>query len=257
MAASSAGASVPLAAAAVGGEPASFSHRFSFDAPAMAANWQRSSFAVADSMKVNEPSFDPASEERPLGSAIAQLHGLFVLAQNRAGLVLVDMHAAHERVLYESFKAQHAAGGTPAAQKLLEPLAISAPEHEIDTLLAAGDDFARLGFEIERLAPGQLAVRAVPALLVTADVPALLRAVLNDLSGDQGAHHLDGAAHRVLGTLACRSAIHAHRRLSLAEMDALLRQMEATERSAQCNHGRPTWTQMSLAELDRLFLRGR
>jgi DNA mismatch repair protein MutL len=159
--------------------------------------------------------------------------------------------------LYEAFKAQHTAGGAPAAQRLLEPVAIAAPEHEIDTLLAAKDDFERLGFELERLAPGQLAVRSVPALLATADVPALLRAVLNDLAGDQGAHHLDGAAHRVLGTLACRSAIHAHQRLSLVEMDALLRQMESTERSAQCNHGRPTWTQLSLAELERLFLRGR
>jgi DNA mismatch repair protein MutL len=123
--------------------------------------------------------------------------------------------------------------------------------------LAANEDFTRLGFELERLAPGQLAVRAVPAMLAGADVPALLRAVLADLASEQGAHHLDGAADRVLGTLACRSAIHAHRRLTLPEMDALLRQMENTERSAQCNHGRPTWTQLSLAELDRLFLRGR
>jgi len=100
-------------------------------------------------------------------------------------------------------------------------------------------------------------VRAVPAMLATADLQALLRSVLADLAEERGAHHLDGAANRVLGTLACRSAIHAHRRLSLAEMDALLRQMEATERSAQCNHGRPTWTVLPLAELDRLFLRGR
>lgn len=258
LAASSAGANAPAAGvAAAVGEPALHAQRFSFDAPERAANWHRTSFAVAEALRVNEPSFAAASDERPLGTAIAQLHGLFVLAQNRAGLVLVDMHAAHERVLYESFKAQHAAGGTPAAQRLLEPLAVAAPEHEIDTLLAAGEDFARLGFELERLAPEQLAVRAVPALLTAADIPALLRAVLNDLAGDQGAHHLDGAAHRVLGTLACRCAIHAHRRLSLTEMDALLRQMEATERSAQCNHGRPTWTQISLAELDRLFLRGR
>jgi len=258
LAASSAGASAaaPVLPAAAG-EPAPHSQRFSFDAPHSTATWARSVFAVAETLRVNESSFDGASDERPLGTAIAQLHGLFVLAQNRTGLVLVDMHAAHERVLYETFKAQHASGGTPAAQRLLEPLAVAAAEHEIDTLLAAGDDFARLGFELERLAPGQLAVRAVPAMLATADLPALLRAVLNDLSADQGPHHLDGAAHRVLGTLACRSAIHAHRRLSLAEMDALLREMEATERSAQCNHGRPTWTQLSLAELDRLFLRGR
>jgi len=179
-----------------------------------------------------------------------------VLAQNRTGLVLIDMHAAHERVLYESFKLQHAAGA-PAAQRLLEPIAVNAAEHEIDALLAAAGDFGRLGFELDRLAPTQLAVRAVPAMLAGADLPALLREVLRDLAGERGAHHLDGAAHRVLGTLACRSAIHAHRRLSLPEMDALLRQMEATERSGQCNHGRPTWAQLSLAELDRLFLRGR
>ena len=196
-------------------------------------------------------------DERPLGTPLAQLHGLFVLAQNRRGLVLIDMHAAHERVLYEAFKTQHDAGDAPASQQLLEPIAVAAAEHEIDTLLASSDDFARVGFALERLAPGQLAVRAVPALLASADVPTLLREVLRDLSADRGAHHLDGAAHRVLGTLACRSAIHAHRRLTLPEMDALLRQMEATERSGQCNHGRPTWTELSLPELDRLFLRGR
>ena len=253
----SAGAGPPVVVLPVAaGAPALQSQRFSFDAPQPAASWARSGFAAAEALRINEPP-PAAADERPLGTAIAQLHGLFVLAQNRAGLVLVDMHAAHERVLYEAFKAQHAAGGAPAAQRLLEPVAIAAADHEIDTLLAARDDFARVGFELERLAPGQLAVRAVPAMLATADVPALMRAVLGDLAGDQGAHHLDGAAHRVLGTLACRSAIHAHRRLTLAEMDALLRQMEATERSAQCNHGRPTWTQLSLAELDRLFLRGR
>ena len=237
--------------------------RFAFDAPPTASTWARSHFAAAAILRVGESApdaanaFDRSTDERPLGSAIAQLHGLFILAQNRTGLVLVDMHAAHERVLYEAFKAQHAAGGAPAAQHLLEPLAVAAAEHEIDTLLAAGDDFARLGFALERLAPASLAVRSVPAILASADIPALLREVLRDLSGDRGAHHLDGAAHRVLGTLACRSAIHAHRRLSLPEMDSLLRQMEATERSGQCNHGRPTWAQLTLAELDRLFLRGR
>jgi len=236
--------------------PAPQPRQFSFDAPASSPRWERSTFAAAAAMRVSEPAA-LASDERPLGTPIAQLHGLYVLAQNSAGLVLVDMHAAHERVLYEAFKAQHAAGVLPAVQRLLEPIAVSAAEHEIDTLLAAGDDFARLGFELERLAPGQLAVRAVPAMLATADPQALLRSVLADLAEERGAHHLDGAANRVLGTLACRSAIHAHRRLSLAEMDALLRQMEATERSAQCNHGRPTWTVLPLAELDRLFLRGR
>ena len=236
--------------------PAPQSRQFTFDAPTSTPRWERSTFAAAAAMRVSEPAA-LAADERPLGTPIAQLHGLYVLAQNSAGLVLIDMHAAHERVLYEAFKAQHAAGALPAVQRLLEPIAVSAAEHEIDTLLAAGDDFARLGFELERLAPGQLAVRAVPAMLATADPQALLRSVLADLAEERGAHHLDGAANRVLGTLACRSAIHAHRRLSLPEMDALLRQMEATERSAQCNHGRPTWTVLPLAELDRLFLRGR
>jgi DNA mismatch repair protein MutL len=243
------------AGAAAFSEPRS--QRFEFASAPTAPAWGRQVFAAAAALQVGEASAATAVDERPLGTPLAQLHGLFVLAQNRNGLVLVDMHAAHERVLYEAFKAQHEAGGQSASQRLLEPIALVAAEHEIDTLLAAGEDFARVGFELERLAPATLAVRAVPALLAAADVPALLREVLRDLAGERGAHHLDGAAHRVLGTLACRSAIHAHRRLSLPEMDALLRQMEATERSGQCNHGRPTWTELSLAELDRLFLRGR
>jgi DNA mismatch repair protein MutL len=269
LAASAAGAPAPALLASPA--PQLHSQRFQFDAPQATSSWARSAFGAAAALRVEESALDsdtsfPAAspplfpagsgEERPLGTAIAQLHGLFVLAQNHAGLVLVDMHAAHERVLYESFKSARAAG-VPASQRLLEPIAVSAAEHEIDTLLGAGEDFARLGFELDRLAPTQLAVRAVPAMLAEADLPSLLREVLRDLAGDRGAHHLDGAADRVLGTLACRSAIHAHRRLSLPEMDALLRQMEVTERSGQCNHGRPTWTQLSLAELDRLFLRGR
>jgi DNA mismatch repair protein MutL len=140
---------------------------------------------------------------------------------------------------------------------LLEPLAVTCEAHEIDALLEQLEDFARLGFELERLAPRQLAVRAVPAMLAQNDVPGIIRAVVHDLAEGQGAHHLDGAAHRVLGTLACRSAIHAHRRLSLEEMNALLRQMEQTERANQCNHGRPTWSRLSLGQLDQLFLRGR
>ncbi len=256
LAAHTAGSGPPAASLALA-PPEPRLQRFDFAPATTAPAWGRQLFAAAAALQVGEASVDAAVDERPLGTPLAQLHGLFVLAQNRRGLVLVDMHAAHERVLYEAFKAQHEAGAQPASQRLLEPIAVAAAEHEIDTLLAAGEDFARVGFELERLAPTQLAVRAVPALLVSADVPALLREVLRDLAGERGAHHLDGAAHRVLGTLACRSAIHAHRRLSLPEMDALLRQMEATERSGQCNHGRPTWTELSLAELDRLFLRGR
>jgi DNA mismatch repair protein MutL len=258
LAAHTAGSGPPaasFAATSMSAEPRA--QRLDFGPTASPPAWGRQVFAAAAALQVSEGSADAAADERPLGTPLAQLHGLFVLAQNRRGLVLVDMHAAHERVLYEAFKAQHAAGGQSASQRLLEPIAVAAAEHEIDTLLAALEDFARVGFELERLAPATLAVRAVPALLASADVPALLREVVRDLAGDGGAHHLDGAAHRVLGTLACRSAIHAQRRLSLPEMDALLRQMEVTERSGQCNHGRPTWTELSLAELDRLFLRGR
>jgi DNA mismatch repair protein MutL len=266
LAASVAGRSADAMAVSVASsDPAPQLRQFNFSGPEPSARWERGVFAVAGQLRVEEAAGaaavsaanEPDIDDRPLGTAIAQLHGLYVLAQNRAGLVLVDMHAAHERVLYEGFKRQLAAGTLPAAQRLLEPIAIGAAEHEIDSLLAAAPDFERLGFEIERLAPGRLAVRAVPAMLATADLPALFRELLADLAEERGAHHLDNAAHRVLGTLACRSAIHAHRRLSLVEMDALLRQMEATERSAQCNHGRPTWTTLPLADLDRLFLRGR
>ncbi len=211
-------------------------------------------FAISES-RPTQP-LGAAGEDQPLGAPIAQLHGLYILAQNRQGLVLVDMHAAHERVLYEALKLQHAQQ-SPASQQLLEPLAVNADEHELDLLMAAREDFTRLGFELDRIAPTQLAVRAVPALLADAEVPALLGAIIHDLATERGAHHLEASAQRVLATIACRSAIHAQRRLSLAEMAALLRQMEHTERAGQCNHGRPTWTAVSLAELDRLFLRGR
>ncbi|MCC7462042.1 MAG: DNA mismatch repair endonuclease MutL [Gammaproteobacteria bacterium] len=199
---------------------------------------------------------EPDSDARPLGYALAQLHGLYILAQNAAGLIIVDMHAAHERVLYEAFKAQYASSA-PAAQWLLEPLPVNLPEHQVEILLEAQAELEKVGFEIDRVAPGQLALRRVPALLAGAAIVALLTQLARDLGSERGAHHLEAAAHRVLGTLACRAAIHAHRRLELAEMDALLRQMEQTERASQCNHGRPTWTRVSLAELDQLVLRGR
>jgi DNA mismatch repair protein MutL len=188
-----------------------------------------------------------------LGTALAQIHGIYILAQNDAGLVLVDMHAAHERVLYEKLKAQ---GGAAATQLLLAPITVELKVDEIDALMEQRADWSAAGFDIERLAPETLVVRSVPALLPREDVPALVRDVIGD-AGDGATHHLDGATDRLLATIACRSAIHAHRRLTLPEMDALLRQMEQTPRADQCNHGRPTWTQVTLAELDRMFLRGR
>ncbi len=199
-----------------------------------------------------EMTADAASE--PLGQALAQIHGIYILAQNEQGLVLVDMHAAHERVLYEKMKSQT---GAAATQLLLAPITVSLKVDELDALLAQREEWLAAGFDLERLSPDTLVVRAVPALLPREDVAALVRDVVHGVAEDGAAHHLDGATDRLLGTIACRSAIHAHRRLSLAEMNALLRQMEHTPRADQCNHGRPTWTQVTLAELDRMFLRGR
>ena len=198
----------------------------------------------------------PPAAEEPLGAALAQLHGVYILAQNREGLVLVDMHAGHERVLYEQFKAERALE-SPASQRLLTPLALELKAHELAALLERRADFERSGFELDALGPARLAVRAVPARLDARDVGELIAAWVRDLLLDADTHHLEAAADRFLGTLACRSAIHAHRRLTLPEMNALLRQMEATERANQCNHGRPTWTRLSLQQLDQLFLRGR
>jgi DNA mismatch repair protein MutL len=206
---------------------------------------------VAEMSSVSE-----AGDALPLGHALAQLQGLYILAQNATGLIIVDMHAAHERVLYEQLKSQQGAGAVPV-QQLLTPVIIDCAAHEVEALLAQQARLAEIGFDVEQLAPGQLAVRAVPALLAQQDVAGALRTVVRDLALDRGTHHLDGAADRMLGTIACRSAIHAGRRLTLPEMDALLRQMERTERASQCNHGRPTWTHVTLTELDALFLRGR
>jgi DNA mismatch repair protein MutL len=198
----------------------------------------------------------PDGEEQPLGSALGQLHGVYILAQSRAGLVLVDMHAAHERVLYERMKAERAAGSC-ASQLLLEPLTLSLKAHELMALLEERGPWEQAGFELEAFSDTQLVVRRVPAFLKVAEVPGLVGALVRDLADDAGTHHLEKAADRFLGTLACRTAIHANRRLTLPEMNALLRQMEATERASQCNHGRPTWTRLTLQQLDQLFLRGR
>jgi DNA mismatch repair protein MutL len=192
---------------------------------------------------------------QPLGSALAQVHGIYILAQNEQGLVLVDMHAAHERVLYEKLKEQ--SGSSAPMQALLVPVTVEMKVDELDALMAQVDEWRAAGFDLERLAPETLVVRAVPALLPADDIPALVREVIGDVASDSASHHLDSATDRLLGTIACRSAIHAHRRLTLPEMNALLRQMEQTPRADQCNHGRPTWTQISLHELDRMFLRGR
>jgi len=222
----------------------------------------RSPWSIADSVREPATPYPAApaplesGSEYPLGTALAQLHGIYILAQNRDGLILVDMHAAHERVLYERLKSQHETT-EPASQHLLEPMVVELKGHEVDAILEARAEWERAGFDLDALGPTRLALRRVPALIAGENVIEIVKAVVRDLDLDADAHHLDGAADKFLGTLACRTAIHAHRRLSVPEMNALLRQMEVTERANQCNHGRPTWTRLSLPELDQLFLRGR
>jgi DNA mismatch repair protein MutL len=216
----------------------------------------RDPWAIAASVRDEGVAPGAVAEEQPLGTALAQLHGAYILAQNREGLVLVDMHAAHERVLYEKFKAERASG-TPASQHLLEPVVIELKAHELSALLERRGEWEQAGFELDALGPTRLALRRVPATLKPGEISGIVTRLVQDLTLEADTHHLEGAADRFLGTLACRSAIHAHRRLTLPEMDTLLRQMEATERANQCNHGRPTWTRLSLQQLDQLFLRGR
>lgn len=199
---------------------------------------------------------EPGNEAQPLGFALAQVHGIYVLAQNASGLVLVDMHAAHERILYERFKTALSERAL-AVQVLLIPVSMPASEVEIGTVEENRDTLGALGFDITALSPTTLAIRSVPALLKDADLPALARALIADLHEWGGSRVLTERQHELLGTLACHSAVRANRRLTLDEMNALLRQMEATERADQCNHGRPTWYQLTIADLDRLFMRGR
>ena len=205
-----------------------------------------------------QPQGLPAGEGEvpPLGYAIAQLHGIYILAENAEGLVVVDMHAAHERIGYERLKSAHDGIGL-RAQPLLVPLALAVGERDADVAEREADTLAQLGFEVTRSGPQTLAVRSVPALLAHADPEALLRDVLADLREHGASRRVAAARDELLSTMACHGAVRANRRLTLPEMNALLRDMEATERSGQCNHGRPTWARFTLGEIDRWFLRGR
>ncbi len=195
------------------------------------------------------------NNDLPLGHALAQIHGIYILAQNKFGLVLVDMHAAHERVLYEKLKEDLASG--IKVQQLLVPVVMHASELEVGKAQEHRATLNQLGFDVATLSPTQLAIRTIPTLLQKADPIGFVRNLLNDLDSTGSQAVVDAAQHERLATQACHAAVRAHRLLTLTEMDALLRQMEQTERADQCNHGRPTWIQLSIQDLDKLFLRGR
>ncbi|MBV2133657.1 DNA mismatch repair endonuclease MutL [Pseudomonas sp. MAP12] len=192
----------------------------------------------------------------PLGYALAQLKGVYILAENAQGLVLVDMHAAHERITYERLKSAMASEGL-RGQPLLVPESIALSQREGDCAEEHADWFARLGFELQRLGPETLAIRQIPALLKQAEASQLVRDVLSDLLEFGSSDRIQAHLNELLATMACHGAVRANRRLTVPEMNALLRDMEQTERSGQCNHGRPTWTQLGMDDLDKLFLRGR
>ena len=226
-----------------------------YAAPPVSAPFTASNAAYPAPVPTTLPAHDPDGIP-PLGFAIAQLHGIYILAENADGLIVVDMHAAHERIGYEKLKSAHDGMGL-RSQPLLVPLALAVAEREAEVAEREADTLAALGFDVTRNGPQSLTVRSVPALLSGAEPEALLRDVLADLREHGQTRRVAAARDELLSTMACHGAVRANRRLTVPEMNALLREMEITERSGQCNHGRPTWARFTLPEIDRWFLRGR
>ena len=238
-----------LPRALIGGDPPPFHGSLALGEP-----WSVYAMPAAASNGATVSAASPV--EAPLGQAVAQIHGIYIVTQTAEGMALVDMHAAHERVIYERLKSALDAGGG-ARQALLVPATVETSAADAAAAAEHQDELAAAGLVVDRIGPTTLAIREVPAVLAGQDVAAVLRDALADLGQHGATHRIAERQNELLANIACRSAVRAHRELTVPEMNALLRDMERTERSGQCSHGRPTWTRVTLAELDRLFLRGR
>lgn len=211
--------------------------------------------AVQGTGRVREP-LPSAAITPPLGYAVAQLHGIYILSETESGMIIVDMHAAHERIVYERMKAAFYANNV-ASQPLLVPINVAISQAEADLVEDSNEVFSQFGFRLERSGPESVMVREVPVILIDGDIESLVRDVVSDLNVNGTSDLLQARANELMATMSCHGAVRANRKLTIAEMNSLLRDMEITERSGQCNHGRPTWTQLSMSDLDKLFLRGR